>query len=268
MARPAQPKAGAPRRQPHVLGALGRRRLAWLQRQPLLLAFDFDGTLAPIVDRPDDARVLPALVPLLVRASARWPVAVVTGRALADLRDRLGFVPQHLVGSHGAEGLALADADAAAAVAALDAWRARLRDAAPQLLAAGVELEDKGASLALHYRRAADPTQARRVLEAVLAQAPPCGAPVRRFGGKCVENLVAAAAPDKGDAVHHLARLTGARAVLFVGDDVTDESVFRRALPDWLTVRVGRDPLGSAAAFHLNSVEQMPLLVQGLLESE
>lgn len=266
MALPPLPPAGAPRRQPHVLGALGRRRLARLQRQPLLLAFDFDGTLAPIVDRPDDARVLPALVPLLVRAAARWPVAVVTGRALADMRDRLGFVPQHLVGSHGAEGLAPADADAA--VAALDPWRARLRDAAQRLRAAGVELEDKGASLALHYRRAADPAQARRVLDAVLAQAPQDGAPVHRFGGKCVENLVAAAAPDKGDAVHHLAQRTGARAVLFVGDDVTDESVFRRALPEWVTVRVGRDPRGSAAAFHLDGVEQMPMLMAHLLEAK
>lgn len=263
MAHDAALPGGARRRQPHVLGALGRRRLARLVRQPALLAFDFDGTLAPIVERPEQARVLPALVPLLERAAARWPVAVVTGRALADLHGRLGFAPRYLVGNHGAEGLALPGADAAAA---LDPWRARLRLAAAALAAAGVQVEDKGASLALHYRRAADPAQARRVLDAVLAVPPAAGDAVRRFGGKCVENLVAAAAPDKGDALRQLARQSGARALLFVGDDVTDESAFRSARPGWLTVRVGRDARHSAAAYHLAGVEEMALLLQALLE--
>ena len=69
-----------------------------------LLAFDFDGTLAPLVDHPDDARVPPALEPRLARLTELADVAIISGRALADLEHRLAFRPRVLVGNHGAEG--------------------------------------------------------------------------------------------------------------------------------------------------------------------
>ena len=75
----------------------------FLARRPLL-AFDFDGTLAPIVSRPDDARVPDTLAAMLARLAGLAPVAIVTGRQVDDVRPRLGFTPTYVVGNHGAPG--------------------------------------------------------------------------------------------------------------------------------------------------------------------
>ena len=94
-------------------------------------------------------------------------------------------------------------------------------------------------SLALHYRRAADP-QARAGVHRGAALGIDAGP--RRFGGKCVVNIVAAGLPDKGDALVDLMRRAEVGAAVFVGDDVNDEAVFERAEPHWLTLRIGRRP--------------------------
>jgi trehalose 6-phosphate phosphatase len=73
-----------------------------LKREPLL-AFDFDGTLAPIVDRPQDARVPEPVAQCLQELGSRCAVAIITGRSVEDVKPRLGFAPQFIVGNHGAE---------------------------------------------------------------------------------------------------------------------------------------------------------------------
>ena len=78
----------------HLLSARGEAALAALMRRRPLLAFDFDGTLAPIVARPEDARVPAAVAARLAVLALRLPVAIVTGRAIGDVRHRLGFEPQ------------------------------------------------------------------------------------------------------------------------------------------------------------------------------
>ncbi|HZW76021.1 MAG TPA: trehalose-phosphatase, partial [Caldimonas sp.] len=70
-----------------------------------LLSFDIDGTLAPIVERPWDANVPEPVQRVLARLAARTPVAIITGRAVADARTMLGFAPSYLIGNHGAEGV-------------------------------------------------------------------------------------------------------------------------------------------------------------------
>ena len=215
-----------------------------------LLAFDFDGTLAPIVVRPDDARVPPAVARHLETIARDFPVAILTGRSVADVMPRLGFAPRYVIGNHGAE-----DPAGAAPLGgdALDALRLRLAGD-PGLAAAGVVVEDKRLSLALHYRTAADPQAALARIDALLAGIEPA---LARFGGKFVVNVVAAGLPDKGDALLELVRRTGVGAAMFVGDDVTDEAVFRRARPPWLTVRIGRDDPRSAAMFGLDSEAEL-----------
>ena len=239
----------------------GGRAIAALAAAEPLLAFDFDGTLAPIVARPDDARVPPPLAEQLARLAALRPVAVVTGRSIADATPRLGFAPRWVVGSHGAEGpegvLAI-DADD---LAALTVLRERLLgDAA--LRAAGVEVEDKGHSLALHYRRAPEHATAVAAIDGALY---PLDAALKTFGGKCVVNVVAAGAPDKGDAVAALAARCGARAAFFIGDDVNDESVYECARPPWLTVRVGCDA-DSLAMYCVAGQGEVAVVVERLLE--
>jgi trehalose 6-phosphate phosphatase len=238
----------------------GRQALAAALRARPLLAFDFDGTLAPIVERADDARVAEDVAQRLASVSRLRPVAVVTGRSVADVTRRLGFAPQFVVGNHGAEDPGqVRGLD----VSALDGLRARLAAHAAELYAAGIQVEDKRFSLALHYRLAPDRSRALARIEALLAQPDPR---LRTFGGKCVVNVVLANAPDKGDAVASLVRRAGCDVAIFVGDDVNDEAVFARAAPNWLTVRVGRDEPASRAGFFLDSHEQMQALLDIMVD--
>jgi trehalose 6-phosphate phosphatase len=233
---------------------------AVLQLQPLM-AFDFDGTLAPIVARPDDARISVAVAQRLKALSARLPVAIVTGRSVADVRGRLGFEPQFIVGNHGAE------EDGAGALRnrlaePLDGLRALLQAHQDALQASGVVVEDKGLSLALHYRLSRDRAGAQRLIANLLTPAPQG---LRFFSGKMVVNAVAADAPDKADAVQSLVARTGAAAAFFAGDDVNDEPVFEAAPAHWLTVRIGRDDLASHARFCLDGPQEMTLLLERVL---
>ena len=240
----------------------GERALDAVMRRAPLLAFDFDGTLAPIVRHPDDARIAPAEAALLQRLADRRPVAIVTGRRVADVSERLGFTPHAVVGSHGAEDPG-GSGGGDALVHALDGMRARIAARQAELDALGVLFEDKGHSLALHYRRASDPERAARCIENLLG-APDPGVGV--VGGKFVANVVAAGAPDKGDAVVALAARAGADAAVFVGDDVNDEAVFRRAAPHWLTVRVGRDAaVPSVAMYFLHDQAEVAAMLRRML---
>lgn len=222
-----------------------------------LMAFDFDGTLAPIVAQPDDACTPPALASRLQALAQRLPVAIVTGRTVADTRGRLGFEPQFLVGNHGAEDVH-ADVEAAALAAALDDLRGRLGRRSDDLRRAGVRVEDKGLSIALHYRLAREPAQARALIADLLSGD---DVSLQLFAGKMVMNVMSARAPDKARAVQSLVQRCGAAAAFFAGDDVNDEPVFVAAPAHWLTLRVGHEGPTSRARFCLETQQQMlPLL--------
>lgn len=239
-----------------ILSEEGRPALEALARDRALVAFDYDGTLSPIVvDRTRaelraDTRALLRVVALL------YPTAVVSGRARADVSRRLEGIPLvAFVGSHGAEaGFGPVDRAPRAVVAA---WRAAVL---PKLAAApGVELEDKGLALAFHFRRAADRDAAAGAARALAAELP--GA--RVFGGHEVVNAVPADAPTKGGAVEELLERTGCRSALYVGDDVTDEDAFRAAGVQ-VAIRVGEDP-ASAAGWFLRSQEEVDELLRALI---
>ncbi len=245
----------------HLFHHDGEAALAAALRQRPLLAFDFDGTLAPIVARPEDARISQAVSTRLKALAAQLPLAIVTGRTVDDVRGRLGFEPRYIVGSHGAED-PLVPAAAAALAAALEPVRERLRARQAQLADAGVVIEDKGASLALHYRLARQRAQALALIEEVLA---PPDAAWHLFGGKMVVNVVPRDAPDKASAVHGLVAHCGAGCAVFAGDDVNDEPVFESAPPHWLTIRIGRDERHSAARFFLDSPSETAMLLERML---
>jgi trehalose 6-phosphate phosphatase len=232
-------------------------------REHPLLAFDFDGTLAPIVARPEAARIPPAVAQRLRRLAERLPVAVVSGRAVADLRKRLGFEPRFVVGNHGAEDEADAQA-AQARVRRLDPLRQQLQSRRAALAAAGVTVEDKGQSLALHYRLAPDRERARALIGELLAGA---GPGLEAFGGKMVENVVAAGSPDKARAVQQLVARSGTGHAFFAGDDVNDEPVFAAAPLHWLTVRIGRGGRASQARYFLDSPAEMAVALQAMLDA-
>ncbi|WP_309135052.1 trehalose-phosphatase [Cellulomonas sp.] len=213
-------------------------------RRPLLLALDFDGTLAPLVDDPMTSAILPAGVEVLAALAGRPGVALalVSGRAMADLHA-LAEVPPgtYLVGSHGAERarvtphgldrdvveLTAEQADRLAALGARAAAVARGRD--------GVWVETKPTAVVVHTRLAE-----RDVAAAAEQEALALGAELGTgtLHGKDVVELTVLPA-DKGTALQALRHEIGAPVVLYGGDDVTDEHAFAALDADDLTVKVG-----------------------------
>ena len=240
----------------HLFGPGGLRVLAAFVRDDPLLAFDFDGTLAPIVSHPDRARVSKPVARELERLSLALPVAVISGRRVADVLPRLGFVPRFVVGNHGAEDPG--DPASAHWPSRFDGLRERLARAAQRLTGAGVWVEDKGHSLALHFRQAPDAAVATDRINEVLVDLDPS---LRCFGGKLVVNVVCAEAPDKADSLAALMARADAHSALFGGDDVNDEVVFARHHRHWLCVRVGRDDPQSQADFFLDRSSEMRALL-------
>jgi trehalose 6-phosphate phosphatase len=237
----------------------GEAALAALAPLAPLLAFDFDGTLAPIVDDPAAARVPPELSLGLARLARRLPVAVISGRAVADVQARLDFEPRWVIGNHGIEDPSLPGRDAARD--ALDAARESLRAGGAALARAGVAVEDKGYSIALHYRRAPDAVAAVAAIDGLLE---PLGERVARFGGKAVVNLHAPGAPDKAHALAALRLRAGASAVFFAGDDVNDEPAFASVAPPSLTVRVGPPGPASRAMYRVDDHRALLALLESL----
>lgn len=239
-----------------ILSEDARGTLEALARERALLVFDFDGTLAPIVDLPAAAAMRESTRALLRVASLLYPCAVVSGRSRANLGPRLEGVPLlAFVGNHGAEaGFGPVDRSPRPTVAG---WVAALRAALSET--PGIEIEDKGLSVAVHTRRAADP----RAAEARARAAAEGLAGARVFGGHAVVNVAPAGAPDKGAAVVELLRRIGGRTALYVGDDVTDEDAFA-AEGVVVPVRVGLLPT-SAARFYLPGQEDVDALLRALV---
>jgi trehalose 6-phosphate phosphatase len=227
-----------------------------------VLAFDFDGTLAPIVAEPRKAALRTRTRRLLRSLAKRRPCLVLSGRSLADLEPRLsGIELLELVGNHGATRRRGSRPDAAALERAA-AWRAVLE----RRLAGkrGVVVEDNGVSLAVHYRRAPDRAAARRSIRRVVASL----AGARPLDGKCVVNVLPREAPDKGLALARVCRRRAVRAALYVGDDLTDESAFNAAVaPCFVTIRVGRAQR-STAAYCLRDQREVDELLAFLLQLE
>jgi trehalose 6-phosphate phosphatase len=223
----------------------------------LLLAFDFDGTLAPIVDLPENAWMRPHTAALLEEAAKRYPCIVISGRGRCDVRARLGTAGLlEVLGNHGAEPWA----GSAELVETVRGWSEILTPLANQM--AGLEIENKVYSLAVHYRRARSRIAARAAIRtAALAL---CGA--RLVNGKEVVNVVPSAAPHKGTALERERVRLGCETALYVGDDVTDEDVFALGQPErLLSIRVGARRF-SRASYYISSQLQMDDLLEALIE--
>lgn len=240
-----------------ILAAKQRRVLESLVGDRSLLAFDFDGTLAPLVEERTRA-VLGARTALLLAALCeRHPCAIISGRSGPDVRQRLrGLRFAAVVGNHGAE----LSPDAGRFAAQVARARAQIERSLGRL--EGVVVEDKGLSLAVHYRMASDRAAALEHIERAARRLP---AQVRVFRGELVVNVVPRRAPDKGDAVMALRRSLGARRVLYVGDDTTDEDVFSLGpRDDLVSVSVGRRS-ASAAEYFVRRREEVDLLLARLV---
>lgn len=233
----------------HLLSAEGQTALSNLVRASTLFVFDFDGTLAPIVNVPEDAHMDYAVASQFKKLCMLAPVVILTGRAVKDVEHRLDAKPLYIIGNHGAEGLPSVDDKKRLTMAKIcTLWIDQLRDIfRVQEIIPGVRVEYKHYSICLHYRETADAAQAREHLELLLQKITP--SPIC-INGKYVINLLPSDAPNKSDALNKLIEITGASSCFFIGDDETDEWVFRNALPNWVTAKVGPG-ITSAAQFYL-----------------
>lgn len=212
----------------------------------LLVASDFDGTLAPIVDSPDllqpDGEALAALRELVEMPDTHG--AIVSGRSLADLASHIGNTGQiHLIGSHGSESSdGIAPEPPESALASLRELLPHIERIASQT--SGCLIEKKPAGYAFHYRMA-DERAADEAVKTMLALAPRWPDLHVRHGKMVVE--FSAVHSDKGTALAKLRSRVHATAVLYVGDDLTDEDVFRSLGDEDMTVKVGD---GETTAHH------------------
>ncbi len=222
-----------------------------------LLAFDFDGTLAPIVAQPERAAMRESTRVRLAELAALRTVAIISGRALADIQPRLAGVPAAaIVGNHGIE----PSPQMATARATVARWLPLLTRDVGSL--AGVVIENKGQSVAVHYRHADSGDDA---LSAIRASVACLGPGVRCVEGIEVLNLVPVGAPNKGDALQRLRRETGAATVLFVGDEETDEDAFATLDNDTsIGIRVGMTE-DSRARYFVPSQDDIEALLDLLL---
>jgi len=242
-------------------------------RRPLLVALDFDGTLSPLQDDPSASRLLPGAVAALASlgtqpGDSRVHLALVSGRALGDLHA-LAEVPigTYLIGSHGAERarvtafgldrdvvqLSDADGDRLASLGAELAGVARGRD--------GVWVETKPAAVVVHTRLAE-----HDVARAAEAEALAVGA---RLGSRVLhgKDVVEVSVLDasKGEALTALSTELGARAVVYAGDDVTDEHAFAALGPDDVTIKVGAGE--SIARFRVDTPDDVITTLLGLVHA-
>lgn len=242
---------------PHAADRLPTWITAWRRSGRLVLLLDFDGTLAPIVERPELARPLPATARAIGRLQLRkdLDIAVVSGRGLADARALVGLEGIAFAGNHGMEiegpGVHQIHAEAAAARPQLERVAAALRRQLAPL--EGAIVEDKGLTLSIHYRlvpEAGHPDVRAAVTDAV-AETPE----LHVTEGKMVLEIRPRVDWHKGRAVEFLLRHLSPPAgapVLYFGDDTTDEDAFR-ALSSWSHgagegVIVGEERLDSTAA--------------------
>jgi trehalose 6-phosphate phosphatase len=245
---------------PDALQALGLA--AGLTARRPAVFFDFDGTLSDIVDDPDSARPVAGAVEALQELAAQCPVAVLSGRDLADVTKRLGLPGIWYAGSHGFEltapdGTHHQNDAAAAAIPVLERAAAELRDQLGSI--PGVRVEHKRFGVAVHYRNVAR-DRVGEVAAAVHAAGRRDG--LRVTTGREVVELRPNVDWDKGKTLRwvmdHLreAQSAGPLVPIYIGDDITDEDAFDAVRQDGIPILVRHDEDGdraTAALFVLDS---------------
>jgi trehalose 6-phosphate phosphatase len=254
-----------------------------LRQRPRGLLTDIDGTLSPISDTPDRARLYRGVRPLLLRCLDQFDVvAAISGRPALDARRLIGIPQMTYIGNHGMEWLAPqaripevapeARPYEAAIADTLHEARARLGDQVGELL-----FENKGVTASIHYRLASDPAAARAAIHRALDRL------ARRRGLRITEGrMVIEIRPqvdlDKGTSVRALVDHRALACALYLGDDRTDEDAFRAlhqlrttgvSLGISVAVNHAEAPasLLEAADITLASIAEVPRFMRWVLQS-
>lgn len=240
----------------HLLNRAGDLALAAVMARHPVLGFDFDGTLAPLVERPPLARITDETADRLRALAVRHPVVIISGRAVADLAPRLGDIAiAGITGNHGLEPWGATPE----IEARVDGWAQAISERFGRV--PGLEIEHKRWSLTVDYRHVPDLEQTGRQLAHFARHLPGC----RVLGGRHADlNLAPAGEHHKGTALARHLELLGRDAAMYVGDDRTDEDAFGQPLPCLLSVRVGQKA-GSLAQYFLTEQPEIDQLLDRLL---
>jgi trehalose-phosphatase len=258
----AKPGASALEEMDAIMTRLTGRRLA--------LFLDYDGTLTPIVRRPEDAVLSDSMRTLLRELAGRVTVAIVSGRDLADVQKMVGLDSLYYAGSHGfdaagPDGMRMQQQQAQHHLPELDAAEGELRDLVAQV--DGAWIERKRFAIAVHYRETAEEDVA--AVEAAVDKVLDARPRLRKKGGKKIFELQPDVPWDKGRAVRWLLEqlelATPDVLPVYVGDDVTDEDAFVALSDVGLGIRVGSPDEPTAATYHLADVDELGRFVRNLL---
>ncbi|MEW6268656.1 MAG: trehalose-phosphatase [Thermodesulfobacteriota bacterium] len=234
----------------------------------VLVSLDYDGTLTPIVARPEIALLAQDVRHLVRELAELCPTAIVSGRDREDVARRVGVPEAFYVGSHGFDVVGPEGSDVALQLGdpylpAIDAAEALLRERVAGI--AGALVERKRYSVATHYRLVAREEVARvsQVVDDVLAGFPS----LRREPGKEVIEVQPNVAWDKGKAVLWLLEALGLEDGLafHVGDDLTDETVFAVLAERGVGIFVGEDDRPTAARFRLRDPGEVKQLLRHMI---
>lgn len=234
-----------------------------LRRGKLVVGLDFDGTLCPIVERPEAAVMSGPMRQTLERLVQRCPIIVLSGRALDDVRTRLGVEQAWCAGCHGLEIAGPERGYVHPAAAHCEPLIAVIADELEASLAdvPGVIVERKRYTVAVHFRMVPD-DQVERVERSVTVARP--GLACRR--GSKVYELVPDAAWDKGRAMEWMIDALGESDVfpLFIGDDRTDEDAFVAIRDRGLAIVVSTEARVTTATMRLSGPDEVHALLSSL----
>ena len=203
-----------------------------VRRKEPAVFLDYDGTLTPIVERPEDAVLSNEARDLVAGLARRCAVAVISGRDLTDVRERVGLEGIYYAGSHGfdiagPEGIRLESQQGEAFLPALDRAEKELLDRLSDI--EGAQVERKRFSIAVHYRRVREPQE--RIVEKAVDEVGDLHPDLRKSGGKKVYELQPRIDWHKGKALLRLLeRMNPDRPdafPIYIGDDETDENAFK-----------------------------------------
>jgi trehalose 6-phosphate phosphatase len=237
---------------------------------------DYDGTLTPIVDRPEDALISDRMRQAVRRAAERFPVAVVSGRDRKVVQQLMGVDDLIVAGSHGFDiwspsGGAIERQEGTEFKELLEEVRRRLESELGGIQ--GALVEPKSNSVAAHYRLVSEAERPRveRVVRQILDEHPD---ELKVTPGKMVYEIQPKIDWDKGKAVLYLLQALGLErddvVPVYLGDDTTDEDAFRALSGRGIGVFVGRadDPevagRKTAADYALKSIEDVERLLDAL----
>lgn len=232
-----------------------------IPRNNIFLFLDFDGTVTPIVDTPDKAVLSGDMRSLISRLNKIMPVAIVSGRSINDLKQRVNIEKMLYAGNHGAElwngNKLIVGKQLTYNKQALKKILNELNDELSSVV--GVIVEDKDITVSVHYR-GVDANDVGRLFDIFWSIADNYKDLFRITSGKKVFEIRPRGIWNKGDAVKWIWKNLGKKRIpIYIGDDTTDEDAFRVIKKKGIGICIGRNP---EADYYLESQKEVKILLQ------